>query len=727
MFFTVSYSVFAAEPHEDPDKAEPVFSSISLLRYYSDILDFALLNNPVEVEARLNKIRFANIPQSLQEPTNNFALSAINLSHLMGESYEVPGKLQALIRQSRFDEAYELGYQTLPKLYQAYTELERIQEAIEVIDEELQASSAPTGSALRTSFQVLMEGIDRITELPTTSNELLENLLSGIMETLKSTDITLSREPTVAFVGDSIWFEGILSSDNEPLAGREVDILLNSSRYITVKTDAYGQYRGTLQVPFWYTPYLDLQAVYYPRDKDTGIYPVSLSPLVKLEVLFYKAKLEIGVEDRAYPGLETTVTGRFDYGESPPLKPRKVEIYVDDILVSEGIAQDAFTQKTKIDPEVDVGQHIITVSSPAVGRYSPADASATLNVTTASPVLDLSTPKIAMIPGGVGTKGRLYSQLGPLNGAIIKMKLGKSQVEAVSSAMGSFDTKIKVGMVLGIIGSQDLEIEVTPQEPWHAPLKTTSSLLMMNLVSCSGFIAIMAFLAIYLPGRLRRRRPAYLGKTMPLVIEAAPPQPVPTHREAVTVLPPTEESAKAGEEPRGRIFNWYRLIVRLIERIASALLGPQQTLREFAQESSQILGSAAKYFIELTKIVERLLYSQYRPTEKDVEKSQQLSHRIQVESTPEPATPPRLTRDLDREGIFDSGDMVLVTNPWKQLSTWLWVILIVALAYYACLLLFLLPLVLMSLAYCLPLVITDDFKEKGNTAVTKEQLKGESL
>ncbi|MCK5577728.1 MAG: DUF4129 domain-containing protein [Dehalococcoidales bacterium] len=86
-----------------------------------------------------------------------------------------------------------------------------------------------------------------------------------------------------------------------------------------------------------------------------------------------------------------------------------------------------------------------------------------------------------------------------------------------------------------------------------------------------------------------------------------------------------------GREPRNIIFFWYRLVVRLIQGATKTLLRPQQTLREFASESSGVLGPAAKFFAELTRTVERLLYSKYRPTQEDVGKTEQLSHAIEGE------------------------------------------------------------------------------------------------
>jgi hypothetical protein len=69
----------------------------------------------------------------------------------------------------------------------------------------------------------------------------------------------------------------------------------------------------------------------------------------------------------------------------------------------------------------------------------------------------------------------------------------------------------------------------------------------------------------------------------------------------------------------------------LILRISSTVFRPQQTLREFAREQSGVLGIAARYFVELTGLVERLLYSRYEPTREDEWRGNALAHTIEEE------------------------------------------------------------------------------------------------
>jgi hypothetical protein len=620
----------AADPHENPETAEQVFSGISLFRYYSASLESVLKKNPEEVQAKLDKMPFANIPASVQQATDDFTSSGISISYLVAAIDEDLSKLETLVGESRFEEASQLADKTFAKLDRANGDLKKIEMATMTTGTELKVPSAPEGSELRKSYDEVLERIQRIGAMLDLYKEILANLLKGteqIEKLLKPTEVTLKTEPMVAFVGDEIRFEGTLTSEGEPLARREVDILLNGSGYATTQTDTSGYYQGTLQVPYRYVPELNLQALYYPRDEDIGWYISSQSSVVKLRVLFYEARLEIALEKKAYPGLETTVTGRFDYGQSPIPSERRVEIYLDDALIAEIMAQETFAPKIRIAPAIDVGKHTITVSAVAAGRYSPVATSAILDVTRATPILDINVPKLAMIPGSITLGGKLYSEVGPLNGASIKMGLGKSQVELVSSEDGAFNGKIRMGMTFGLIGSRDLVIEVIPQEPWHAPLKTTASVLMVNVVSLSGFCAVLVFLGIYLPNRLKRRLGVYRRRGIGPVI--APHEPGPTYSTKVIAVASTEESAGNNGEPKNTIFHWYRLVVRLLKGITKAVLPPQQTLREFANETSTVLGPAAKYFLELTGMVERLLYSEYRPTEEDVEKSQQLSHNIE--------------------------------------------------------------------------------------------------
>jgi hypothetical protein len=616
-------NVLAATPHEDPETATPVFSGIALFQYYAYSLDSILLKNAAEAEAKLGKLPWASVPESLAPVTEDFAASGIKLARLVVQIDQGLTTLKMFREQSRLDEAAELATAISANLTEAKSELIQVEQAVTATGLEFKVSSAPEGSDLKISYQEVLDRIERIREMLSLFGKVVEVSQVPVGELL--TRISLSLEPMTAFVGDNVSFQGTLTSGQEPLAGRNVEILLNNSAFITVQSDAFGRYQGVLQLPYWYRSELDVQALYYPRGNDKGVYLASLSPAVKLQVLFYPAKLEIKLEAKAYPGRETSLSARYDYGDAPVPAGREVEVYLDDQLITESTAPAEFVQRIVVDPNTGVGKHILTVSSAAAGRYAPVVASAPLEVAKATPTLDIGLPRVTIIPGVLNLKGKIYSELGPLNNAQIKLAIGQSQVELINQEAGAFQTKIKLGMNLGIVGSQDLTVQVLPAEPWHAPLVVTRPILMVNIVNCAGILVVLLVLGVYLPSRLRRRLGTYAPRKAPSPTTELP-RPVPAASGDLTDSIP-EDSGEGGE-PRRQVVYWYRFVTNLLARAAKAMLKPQQTLREFAQECSRILGPAANYFMALTRILERILYSDYEPTAEDIEKSKQLSLTI---------------------------------------------------------------------------------------------------
>jgi len=740
--FLTATPAFAAGPHENPETAEAVFSGISLLGYYSESLDYVLYRDPSGVEARIDKIPFANIPQSLEETTAGFASSAIGISHLVVTIDTQLDEIRIMVKQYRVDEVSELAAITSDHLSQANSELELIEQAVKSAGTEIKVFSAPPQSELRRSYDGTLARVSRIREMLTLYRDLLTDLLKepdAIRTSLDPASITLEVDSAAAFVGDSIRFKGNLTSRSTPLAGREVDILLNKSYHLTVITDARGNYQGIMKIPYWYIPELYVQALYYPRNKDSGVYFASISPVIKMELLFCEVDLDINVEEKAFPGLETTVTGSFDYGQYPPPGQREAEIYFDDTLIAEFNLPETFTRKIKIDPETDTGEHIITLSSAAAGRYASANARVILNITKAKPILDISLPGIAVIPGNISLQGRLYSEIGPLDKASIEIGMGNSRSELTSSGDGTFTTKTGAGMSFGAVGSQDMVINVTPNEPWHSAFSTTRSILMVNVINCGVLLALLLLLGIYLPGRLKKLG-LYPGSTGKPGLEADLSKTAAVYSDGGAALTLTAESDNTGGSPRNIILRWYRLLVKIIEPITRGMLGPHNTLREFAQESGRMLGPAARYFIEFTRMVEKLLYSQYTPTEQDVESSRQLSSTIEAAARLAVTTPPTASGqpgDGEMETRFEhyehrSGNSPQAfgaghepeTSQLRRMDVWLWILVFLSIVWYASLLLFLLPLLAVSLSSCLPLMIVDDSTSKETITAAEERNQG---
>ncbi|MBN2098511.1 MAG: DUF4129 domain-containing protein [Dehalococcoidia bacterium] len=630
--------VLAALPLENPETAKPAFSGVALFSYYSGSLDFVIEKAPSTVESRLEKMPFANVPPTLDQATEEFASATIDVAQKVVDIDAGIERLKVLVAQSRFDEARQLVAELTGAVSEANGDLTLMEQSVRESGQVFQVASAPEGSDLRQTYDEVLDKIDRIRQMLALDLDIINNMSTAIPGgsgdgsddgSLIATELTLQIAPQAAFVGDTISLQGILRTDDgEALVGRQVDILLSGSQYAGAVTGSGGFYQGSLQVPYWYVPQISVQALYYPRGSDVGLYIASLSPEVVLQVMFYEATLNLAVAEEAYPGLDTEIAGVFDYGQSPVPDERRVEIYLDNELLASFQAPPEFSRRVAIPSDVDLGEHVITVSAQATGRYSAVVATAGLTVTRMTPVVDLKAPRVVLVPWSTHFSGTVRSDSGPLGGAAVKMDLRRTETEVASSSDGTFEAGMKMGWGFDLFGTDQLQVEVIPQEPWNEPVVVTRNVFVVNVVNCGGLLVILSFLAIYVPYRLKRRldrRPSKAALPTPQPVEPAPAY----GAQAAPIDLNEEASTESAGQPRERILRWYSLVLKLVQRITRVALRPDQTLREFTRETEAALGPIAKRLMEFTRLAERLLYSRHEPSEQDVEKTRRLSRGIE--------------------------------------------------------------------------------------------------
>jgi hypothetical protein len=646
-------------PHEDPDVAKVIFSSLSLLRYYSASLDFILQQDEPGSVANLAKMPFANVPVYLDSATSGFAGYGTDFTHSLVGLFGLWNQENDLIRQYRLTEAAGIYRQLIAGIPQARQELTGLESATVATGAYLKIDSLSPQSELKLTYAEVIAKIQQLSGmldllsrslLPETLANLLKNpnltltsaqiadLLKNansltpeqVAELLRPTDLTLVVNPTTAYVGDEISFQGSLTSAGAPMSQRKVSILLNNTETLVVTTDDQGNYSGKLQLPYRYVHAAEVQALYFPETGDTGVYLGAASPVIPLTVLFYEVTLDLKQEGTAYPGREVLLTGTFDYNGAPPPAQRPVELYLDDILVSQFSAGTGFSQTIDIGANISPGKHALSASVAAVGRYAPAAADSLLEVKLATPVLELHLPRISFIPGSIGISGRLYSEIGPLQNAGVAVNAGNAGAQVKTTAEGTFNSKLRMGLGLSLLGNQDISVNVQPLEPWNAPLSTTKTTFVINALSCGLILIVLVGLGVYLPRRLKKwnlfppGKPGRLAETVPA--------PVTLLGENSTILPLKEAKRDDSEATSNPIMYWYRIALKLVQRLTRAILKPQQTLREYARQSSTALGPAGKYFLELTYIIERKLYGKGQPSKADAEKSRQLARSIQEET-----------------------------------------------------------------------------------------------
>ena len=90
---------------ENPQTAQETFSSIALLNYYSDSLDYMIQLDQTGSDANLAKMPFANVPQELDDATANFASNGTEFTTSLVDLFGLWNQQNTYIQQYRLNDA----------------------------------------------------------------------------------------------------------------------------------------------------------------------------------------------------------------------------------------------------------------------------------------------------------------------------------------------------------------------------------------------------------------------------------------------------------------------------------------------------------------------------------------------------------------------------------------------------------------------------------------------
>jgi len=615
----------AIEPHENPNTAPWVFDGVSLLNKYSEALDYVLGREATAVSTLQEQASRANIPTELIDSVDGFLSSGYALAQLIPEIESDMETSRKMLGQFRTDEAKASAAAAEEKLTQGYGQLEVMEREAKATGHWWQADSAKEGSALRDAYQGVLDRLDQLRHLLDLLGQMSDSLTEQsvtVAAPLRSSALSLWVGPLSAFVGDTVEFGGELSSEGQPLPDRKVTILLDGAPVSEEVTDSRGIYRGRITLPYRYVPEMTLQAIYYPQGDDVGLYLGSSSPEVTVRVLYYETRLNLEVPRDAYPGRRFMLKGRFDYGDSPSAETRSLQVYWDGSLAAEEtVVTTTFTLELELAPEAKLGKHRLGVYASPDKRYGPARAGADVEMVKLTPVIEVDAPRVVLLPFAQDIRGRVYSSLGPLQRASLRVTLGDWETTTRTGSKGTFHVRLGTGLSPTLVGSQALEVSVTPTEPWHKPSSSAVDLLIINLANIAGLALMLAISALLSARTWRRRR-------SPMAVPTAPqPSPALVVRESHPPQPEPPELQAQGS-PQAILITLYRGVLRLVQELTAVLLRKNNTLREYAQECAPKLGPLAGYFQELTVIVEKALYARQHPGQEDAIRGTKLTRKL---------------------------------------------------------------------------------------------------
>ena len=589
-------------PHENPSTAGGSSSPILLLLFQGDIFDLALGGRYQDAQDLLDELRHANIPDELKYIVDRFRVLSHDLFTILDNLEGLLDEISVSLELYQIDEAR----QKLEEAETALGDVEKLYDEVEMaadaIGSSLYIDTLASTSQLRQAHDRLQGILARLKLLYNDFEELWESLSveyeSRTMIELLPTYLTLETTPASAFVGDSIIVSGQLSSDDGPLANRNVTVLFGG-RLEVMTTDENGSYSTTLGIPYQYVNTVSLQANYNPAGDDIGAHMASESPELMVDIGYYRTYLELSAPEVACPGLPVIITGAVSStGDSIE---RTVSLLLDNTHLATMQVEDSFEHELVIPGNTSVGDHTLTVAVIAQGRYVGTSGSLAIRVSKFQLQVDIQAPSLIILPGEVRVRGQVQHDSGPLSGATVRVSFGESSSPAVvTSADGGFEAVLEVPLRLSLVGPKQLTVGIKPVEPYYDSVNVEKWVVVVNPMGISLTLIGLVSVGFVVYRRVTTRVVRVGAETPARRPDLPGPPPI--------VLSPEPWSGLTGI--RGEILTAYLEGRGAIERAAGIHMGPHTTLREFLRLAiTRVTGAAGQPFAELTAMTEVALYS----------------------------------------------------------------------------------------------------------------------
>jgi hypothetical protein len=355
--------------------------------------------------------------------------------------------------------------------------------------------------------------------------------------------------------------------------------------------------------------------------------------------MFYQTMLEVSTPQRVYHGLPFTISGEVTANNDNVL--RNIQVFLDDTKIAEEIILNSFSFEITPPEKATTDTLNLTVAVSPQGRYSGASESRRINISILPIYIDTKAPSIVILPGSIQVSGMVYSELGPLADATIRLNLNDASVTTRTSADGSFNGAIQLHILpaaaplaanpfyvsassaksffdLSPLGIQKISIDVEPIKSQATATSVKRQFFTTNPLSIALILAVLA--ASWLVIRRRSQVRTYTEKEIPTaqVKEVPAAAPLPAPKPKLTGI-------------KGQVLSAYRSVLAAVENITGVIMSPDITLREFLKIVRLPSPAANERFTELTAITESTLYSAYSPRKDTAARAEELAANIEEE------------------------------------------------------------------------------------------------
>ena len=315
--------------------------------------------------------------------------------------------------------------------------------------------------------------------------------------------------------------------------------------------------------------------------------------------------LEFGVPFLAYPGLPFQVRGAVGHHKDASVWPRGLQVRLDGEMLGEFEIVGDFDVTVMAPNHLQPGRHTISLEVVPKDNYLGFSQDRPLNVTQAATEVRVEGSRLVFLPGQIRVEGNVRSDFGEIDGATVRMQLGRAYTEAISEE-GSFAATFSPSWDPLVIGMQNIRFWVEPREPWNTSAIGELRVVVVNWVDIGLVFVLMVsmLVAMIIPQALRKRKQALPDSALP---DTAQPSLLQQHGGPV---------AKMRNEPTRPVVAAYYRAVAVVEERTGETMKPFYTLKDFLKRVQE--KAVGEPFARITALAEKDLYGGLPLTEDEV-------------------------------------------------------------------------------------------------------------
>ena len=604
-------------PHENPETAKTSPGWATLLESYGTAFNLSATGQHQDSQATINALRKFIAPEALTYLLENYNTLSGQLVSAHNEIEFLLNQVSVLLAKDRKDEAQRLLDESMRLTDSAIFLVADIRTESNNLADELGIFTLAESSPLRKSYDYLIQHLDHlgghIDELARFHLDI-ENLPEAIISTsFYSPTLIQVVSPETGYPGLPITISGEITSRHGNTS-RTVKVLLNEVELIEERVSPQFSLEVTIP-PQTQVGKHNLTVNVAPQERYSGV-----SQRLEVEIATMPLQAEVKLPRFVLIPGSIQVSGKiFNRLTSGPELPSSR-------YQTETVAKYVINFNDNSDRTVE----ILTGDAQAVKRtifrrpslevlipqVPPNEPTVTVTITPQERVSGLpETPGIHL--SGIT---RYASVLTPIQDVRVEVDFAKNSSKAETTIDGSFTLPVKTSLAsLSLFGVEELNITLTPAEPWYTPFRITRKIIILHPLSLS--LMLLIFVSF---GRLVNKR-----------VKIKPTET--RERQTVTPaasrgLPDLSYPAKAKHEltgVKGNIISAYLRGLKLIEKRTDTLMAAQVTLREFLKTTVLRIPAAAKSFSELTSLAEIVLYSAHTPEDDMTTRAENLAAAIE--------------------------------------------------------------------------------------------------